>query len=230
MVETGTYAELLASSSSFNRLLENIHQQEQKQERAGIPEHKRMLGSTANAETDEEDIITASVVNIETKKEGSVNWHVYVAYIQAGAGLILSIFLIIVVFGLREATAVFYDRWLAEWSNDESYRHRKFNDCPNQKNEFVNTIQSMNASQWNTYQQGRFTIYSGSFISLLHTSRTSENFSSCVLQNYRESMMLHKYPYPILFSSRYWPDSCCGHSDSYSRGEIYVLKCRSSTA
>ena len=31
MVQMGTYEELLASSSSFTRLLENIHQQEQEQ-------------------------------------------------------------------------------------------------------------------------------------------------------------------------------------------------------
>lgn len=163
MVETGTYKELLASSSSFNRLLENIHQQEQQQERSGNPDHKRTLGYTAGAETDDEEVITASTVNVESKKEGSVHWHVYIAYIQAGASLVLSLFLIIVVFGLRETISVFYDRWLAEWSNDESYRYRLFNNCSNQNNQLVNTIQSMNTTAWDKYQNGRFHIYAGLF-------------------------------------------------------------------
>lgn len=168
MVETGTYEELLASSSSFSRLLENIHQQKQQQERSGIPDHKRTLGYTANAETDDEEVITASTVNVESKKEGSVHWHVYIAYIQAGASLVLSLFLIIVVFGLRESLSVFYDRWLAEWSNDESYRYRQFNNCSNQNSQLVNTIQSMNATEWDKYQHGRFNIYSGLFTASDH--------------------------------------------------------------
>jgi len=164
MVETGTYEELLACSSSFSRLLENIHQQEQEQhEHSTDIQGRRSTRSMTFSEIENEEIISGST-NVETKQEGSVNWHVYISYIRAGAGLVLSILLIILVFGVREATSVFYTWWLAEWRDDESHRHRHLNNCTRASNKIINAIVSMNETEWANYHKRRFHIYTGLFI------------------------------------------------------------------
>ncbi len=173
-MQTGTYEELLASSSSFRRLLEHIHQQEQEQhERSMITDHKRSSRSGTFFEIENDDVVFGST-HIETKQEGSVRWRVYISYMKAGAGLGLSILLLILVFGLREAMSVFYNWWLAEWSDDEDHRHRQLHNCTGTSNRIVNAIRSMNDSEWNDYRTRRFNIYSGLFylivvISLVYT-------------------------------------------------------------
>jgi hypothetical protein len=163
-VGKGTYEELLASSSLFSRLLENIHQQKQEQqERSMTSDYKRTSRCTTFSEPDDQEVISVSTINIEAKQEGSVNWRVYIAYMRAGAGLALGIFLIIFVFGIREATSAFYNWWLAKWSDDENYRYRQLNNCTGTSNKLVYTIQSMNENEWNDYQKRRFNIYSGLF-------------------------------------------------------------------
>jgi hypothetical protein len=164
MVETGTYEELLKCSSSFRHLLENIHQQPQEQhERAMITDRRHMSICKNFSETENEEV-TSESTNVETKKEGSVNWRVYISYMRAGAGLVLSILLTVLVFGVREATSVFYTWWLAEWSDDESHRHRQLNNCTEANNKGVNTIRLMNDTEWKNYQTRRFHIYSGLFM------------------------------------------------------------------
>lgn len=159
MVETGTYVELLESSSSFRHLLENKHQQEQ----AIDTDYKQISRCITFSEIENDEAISEST-NIETREQGSISWRVYISYMQAGAGLIFSLLFIILGFGIREGISVFYSWWLAEWSKDESHRHRHFNNCTEASITLVNRIQSMNETEWNYSQQRRFHIYSGLFI------------------------------------------------------------------
>jgi hypothetical protein len=163
-VQTGSYEELITSSSSFNRLLENIHQQEHEEQELlpGI-DYRPSSRCVTFSEIENDEILSASTY-FETKQEGSVHWRVYISYLQAGAGLILSVFLITVVFGAREATSVFYSWWLAEWSDDEGHRYRHLDNCTGTSNQFVDAIRSMNDTEWNYYQQRTFYIYSGLFM------------------------------------------------------------------
>ena len=163
MVETGTYKELLATSSSFRCLLENIHQQEELVECSGDIVERRQTRCVTFSETENDEILSSST-NLEKKKEGSVNWRVYISYMRAGAGVILTILLITLAFGGRETTSIFYNWWLAKWSDDNSYRHRHWNNCTKANNEIANRIRSMNDTEWNNYQKRRFHIYSGLFI------------------------------------------------------------------
>ena len=153
MVQTGTYEELLASSLSFSRLLNNIHQHEHPIE----TEYKHM-NSSENPNEEEMLLLTE---NMEIKREGSVNWSVYFSYLRAGAGLIFGIFFMIFIFGIREASTVYYSWWLAKWSDDESYRYRTFNNCTNMTNHKILLIQSMNDTQWENYRNERFYFYCG---------------------------------------------------------------------
>jgi hypothetical protein len=161
----GTYTELVTSSSSFNRLLDNIHQQEQEQHEHPIDIQYRLSTRSMTAsdkDIDEEMLLLTE--NIEMKREGTVNWYVYMSYLQAGAGLILGIFLVTFIFGIREAASVYYSWWLAKWSDDESYRYRYLNNCTDVSNPKIDTIRSMNDIQWNNYRNERFYAYCGGYI------------------------------------------------------------------
>jgi len=163
MVETGTYEELIAYSSSFSHLLENIHQQEREQqhEHPTDIQRQRSTRSATFSENDHEEISLMGSQNFEMKEEGSIKWHVYIAYLRAGAGLIFGVLLLILIFGFREAASVFYSWWLAKWSDDESHRHRQLNNCTKIVNEKINMIRSMNDTEWNKYRNNRFYFYCG---------------------------------------------------------------------
>ena len=162
MAQMGTYQELLEGSESFGRLLENIHQQEQElHESATSNELKRLSRCLTMSEADNKELSSSTEI-LESREVGSVKWSVYVSYIRAGAGLIFGIFLIVLVFGVREATAIFYSWWLAQWSDDEDHRHRHFSNCTEVNDSIISTIKSMNNVEWNQYKKRKFVIYAGS--------------------------------------------------------------------
>ena len=166
MLGKGTYEELFACSSSFRRLLENIHQQEQEEERAQN-EHqtdndnrpRRMTGCVTGPENDPEEVSLMASQNFEAKQKGVVKWHVYIAYLRAGAGLFLGVFLLLFIFGAREVAVILSGWWLAKWSEDESYRHRPLNNCSTLVNEKLNVIRSMDETEWNNHRNHRFYFY-----------------------------------------------------------------------
>jgi len=164
MVETGTYEELLACSSSFSSLLENIHQQEQEQHEHEHPTDipsGRLTRCVTFLENDYEGVALIDSQNFETKKEGSVKWHVYIAYLRAGAGFIFGVLLLILVFGFYDVALISYSWWLAKWNDDESHRHRQLNNCTRMLDQKINMIRSMNSTEWNNYRNNRFYVYCG---------------------------------------------------------------------
>jgi len=165
MVEIGTYKELLTTSSSFRGLLENIHQQEEQEqeqvEHLGGIQRRRSTRCVTFSEKENEDGLLIDSSNFETKEEGSVKWHVYIAYLQAGVGLVFGVLLLILVFGFREVASIFYSWWLAKWSADEGHRHHQLNNCTKIMNEQINKIRSMNDIEWEKYRHSRFYFYCG---------------------------------------------------------------------
>ena len=159
MTHMGTYNELIASSSSFCHLLDNIHQQEQEHP-TDVHSRHRAKSMSISEQDNEEDLLLLNK-HSEMKREGSVNWQVYVSYLRAGAGLIFGTFLVTCIFGLREVASVYYKWWLAKWSDEESYRHREFNNCTDGENQKIKMIQTMNETQWNDYRNERFYYYCG---------------------------------------------------------------------
>ncbi|CAF4290168.1 unnamed protein product, partial [Rotaria sordida] len=82
MVQIGTYTDLLASSTSFARLLDDIHQFEQ-QHSIELYQQQSIISSTCS-DVDEEMLALSK--NIETKHKGTVKSHVYAEYLKAGVG------------------------------------------------------------------------------------------------------------------------------------------------
>ena len=166
MVETGTYEELVKRSSSFSRLLENIHQQQERQEQEqmeNVSSTYRRLSSRGESmsQREIEDDVQSDSGTIEAKQEGSVKSHVYLGYLRAGIPVVLGVFLLLVAFGVREATFFFFSRWLADWSDDETHRHRQLNNCSERINAKITKIRSMNETEWNAYRDHRFHIFCG---------------------------------------------------------------------
>lgn len=71
----------------------------------------------------------------------------------------MGVFILILTFGCRELIFIIYGWWLAGWSNDESHRHKLFNNCTNLINQKIYRIYSMNETEWNEYRNHRFDIY-----------------------------------------------------------------------
>jgi hypothetical protein len=160
MVQMGTYKELLISSPSFSRLLDNIHQQEQEQPNDVHGKVNNQCMPLSENENEEEQQLLASQ-DLETKERGSVKGRVYLDYLRAGAGLVFGLILLISVFSTRETIVIFAAWWLAEWSEDEGHRHRLFNNCTETGNTKMNTIRSMNDVDWNDHRNKRFYYYCG---------------------------------------------------------------------
>jgi hypothetical protein len=154
VVESGVYNDLLSLSSSFSRLLKDIHQYEL--EHSADFRHDELITASTCLETESEMSTTA-----ETKQKGTVKWRVYVEYLRAGFGIIVSVLLVLIVSSAREATYVFSNWWLASWNDDENYRHHVLNNCTtNLKN---NTIWYMTDAEWINYRNRLFYIYSGRY-------------------------------------------------------------------
>ena len=155
VVQMGTYTDLLVSSSSFANLLDAVHQIEQQD---SIEFHRQQsIISSTYSDTDDETVALSK--NVETKQKGMVKWHVYHAYLKAGIGIILGLFIVLILSSVREAASIFSNWWLAEWSDDESYRYRASYSCTNIHNN--NTIWSMSQTEWDNHRNRRFYIYLG---------------------------------------------------------------------
>ncbi|UJR31956.1 hypothetical protein I4U23_019429 [Adineta vaga] len=171
MMQIGTYTELLSSSASFSRLLEDINQHRQEQEQPKILDGNKTIDrnlsrmSSFGSEKDEEDPLSMPT-NIEIKQEGTVKWSVYVSYLRAGIGVIVGLLVIVTVFSMQQATALYSSWWLAEWSNDETQRHRVFDNCTTMIDKKTDIIRSMNENEWNEHRNQRFYTYCGVVIIL----------------------------------------------------------------
>ena len=155
MIEIGTYNELISSSSSFAHLLEDIHQQRQE-----FPKYVERHYSISSASTDiqyKEQAIT----NIDTKQEGSIKWNVYILYMRAGLGCTFSFFFILLILFAHQATYLYSNWWLANWSDDESHRYRNFTNCTSVVVKNINHIHSMSENEWNIHRNQRFYTYCG---------------------------------------------------------------------
>ena len=152
----GTYTELIDTSPSFRRLLDNIHQQE---EQSVDSYRKYTAKSISVSEKDNEEDLLLSTEHVEMKREGAVHWRVYVSYLRAGAGFIPGIFFIACMFSLRELASVFNYWWLAKWSDDENYRYRNLSNCSDLNDQRRLIVQAMNETQWREYRNNRFYSY-----------------------------------------------------------------------
>lgn len=160
MIQIGTYTELL-SSKLFVDLIEDInqHQLEKKVEYDQESVSLRKQSSKIDPEIEAEESLASLPTNIETKQEGTVKWNVYVSYLRAGIGLIPGIFIILIIFSVQQAISIFSIWWIAEWSDDESYRDAVFQNCTNKIDIQTNRIHSMNETQWKKHQNERFYTY-----------------------------------------------------------------------
>ena len=165
MVQMGAYEELLISSPAFNRLLDNINQQKQQDDSSNMKqEHAPTEVVSLEVENEKEPFLVRE--DEETKEKGAVKWHVYIEYIRAGVGLTIGLIWLIAVFIIRELISVFAGRWLAEWSEDEDYRHSQLKNCTGTADKKTTRIQSMTDAQWNKHRDSRFYLYCGvSFVS-----------------------------------------------------------------
>jgi len=159
----GNYEELLASSSSFTRLLGDIHQHQLEEQQSIEFQRQQSIIDPTTPETEDAKETLSPLTNVETKQEGVVKWHVYTTYLRAGVGLFFGFILITGIFSVREFIAVFSDRWLARWSDDESHRYRVFNNCTNTSKSM---IKLMSETEWNNHRNHRFYIYCGIFVCL----------------------------------------------------------------
>ncbi|CAF4018606.1 unnamed protein product [Rotaria sordida] len=160
MVQIGTYIDLLDSSTSFARLLDDIHQFDQ-QHSIELHQQQSILSSTCS--NVDEEMLTFSK-NVETKQKGAVKWYVYIVYLKAGVGIIMGLFIVIILPSVREATSIFSNWWLAKWNDDESYRYRISNNCTSIQNNNNNTVWSMSNAEWNNHRNRRFYIYCGTVV------------------------------------------------------------------
>ena len=155
----GTYAELVASSPEFNRLLDNIHQQDD-DVHDGQRRHSTRRMTAIESGVDEDLSLLSD--DLESKREGSVDCRVYVSYLRAGAGLLVGVVLVTLIFGLRETVSIFSSYWMAKWSDEESYRHRtSFSNCTEIVDSTFHRIASLSEPEWNQHRNDRFYVYCG---------------------------------------------------------------------
>ena len=157
----GSYEELLTSSSSFAHLLDDIHQNELEEQQSVEFRKQQSIINLTNSPADDAQEALTPPVNVETKQEGMVKWHVYTSYLRAGVGLFLGFILMTGIFSAREFIAVYSDRWLGRWSDDETHRYRPFNNCTSISK---SAIKLMNETEWTNHRNRRFYIYCGIFI------------------------------------------------------------------
>ena len=169
MTSMGTYEELLGSSPSFAQLLEDIHQHEQEQKSNALLTQQSMIGSI-NSEKDDGEETNAAPTNTETKQQGTVQWHVYVAYLRAGAGLVLGSALVLVIFSSQQLASVYSNWWLAVWSDDETLRHQNETSCNDKQDEKMLRIQLMNDKEWKAHRDQRFYTFAGKWHKVISES------------------------------------------------------------
>ena len=159
MVQMGSYQELMGSSSTFARLLQEIDQHDQ------LPmslSQQQSVVESDNSENRSEVDPTSGPVNEETKIEGHVRWHVYFSYLRAGVGVVLGCCLIIGTFSAYEIISVASSWWLVSWSNDESLRYRNSSiSCLSGNATDVNPLKWMSETEWNAHRNQRFYVFAG---------------------------------------------------------------------
>ncbi|CAF0978516.1 unnamed protein product [Rotaria sordida] len=168
MVQNGTYEQLLSSSPSFARLLEDInqHKQEYEEQPNTLLRKRSKIGSINSLQEDEEDLKSLPTNN-EIKQEGIVRWSVYVSYLRAGISGVLGVLLLLTVFSVQQAISLSSNWWLAGWSNDEGHRHRLYNNCTNINDQKINRIRLMSDNEWNEHRNRRFYIFCGTVAILI---------------------------------------------------------------
>ena len=177
MVQMGTYEELLSTSASFARLLEDINQH-QHQHQQDQKEHVPILTSplsrrdTVCTEYEDEAEIESPLSDTEVMQAGTVKWNVFISYLDAGIGVILGASLIVILFSIHQVLLMYSNRWLAEWSNEESHRYRVNNNCTNMFTQKILKIRSMSNAEWDKHRDDRFRWYS---------SKSSYSFSTELL-------------------------------------------------
>ncbi len=159
-MQIGTYAELFATSSSFASLLHNIDQHEQQEYPTELERQQSIVDSICSENEDEKES-SAMLNNIETKKEGTVSWHVYVAYWRAGVGFAFGFLLILLVYLVQQATSIFSNWWLVAWSDDEDHRYYIFKNCNSTIGQKNNSVRTMTDAEWKNNRNSRFYIYCG---------------------------------------------------------------------
>src|SRR5271156_1612017 len=117
MIQMGTYAELISSSSSFAHLLEDIHQHEEKSI-INIQKQQSTISSIYSETDNEEELM----LNIDTKQEGSIKRNVYISYIKAGLGCVFAFFFIVLIFTAHQTIFLYGNWWLAKSSDDEGHK------------------------------------------------------------------------------------------------------------
>ncbi|CAF3567650.1 unnamed protein product [Adineta steineri] len=157
MIQMGTYNELLISSSIFAQLLEDINQHEQ--ESISLLHQRSRIDSINSGQKnlDEKEDKKLLEKSLETKQQGTINWKVYISYLQAGIGTISSVLLIILIFGSQQIISLYSNWWLAEWSDDENYRYQNLTKCMKIQD---NGIYAMSDLEWNKHRNRRFYIFS----------------------------------------------------------------------
>ncbi|CAF2822641.1 unnamed protein product [Rotaria sp. Silwood2] len=154
----GTYIDLLASSSLFGSLHADIYQNEQEhsvdlhhedvQEGPVDLSHQQLtINSTSSQQEDE---VLMQSTSVETKQTGRLKWHIFVAYLRAGAGIVVGFLLVTLVSAAQQGAFIFSSWWLAAWNDDESYRHNIPNNCTSSQQN--NTIWDMTDAEWNHYR------------------------------------------------------------------------------
>ncbi len=165
-MQIGTYADLFVTSSSFASLLHNIDQHEHEEHPAELEPQESIVDSTCSENEDEKES-SPMLNNIETKKEGSVSWHVYAAYWRAGVGFAFGFLLILLVYTAQQAISIFSNWWLVAWSDDENYRYNIFNNCNGTIGQKNNSVRTMTDAEWKNNRNSRFYIYCGLLIIFL---------------------------------------------------------------
>ena len=155
----GTYEELLATSTSFAQLLEDIDQHKQPNETERPPPFERFTSSDTEQESDQ--LLQSEIAEMHEK--GTVKSHVYFNYLRAGFGLVPGLTVIVVMFGMREAVVIFHNWWLAKWSEDEGHRRSSFNKCSQSNESGIQKIQSFSENEWNGQRNQNFYLFCGWF-------------------------------------------------------------------
>ena len=186
MSEMGTYNELLTRSASFASLLEDINQHQQEQDEEQRKREQRLSSmsllrqvsktgsmystveeAVADGEQIDDPLSSSLPTNLETKQEGTVKWHVYLAYLRAGVGAFVGLLLMVVIFSSQQTISLLSNWWLARWSNDESHRHRNYSTCHRMDDGETNRVRAMTETEWNNHRNQRFYTQCGEIIDII---------------------------------------------------------------
>ena len=168
MVQMGSYMELMGSSSTFARLLEDIDQHEEEHAKDLQTQYSTDLPTTLDKDPEDEQLLPPE--NVEIQKKGSVKISVYAGYLRAGAGVLLGLLLFVVSFGAREFMTLYSTWWLAKWSEDEGHRYNPILHCEQTLNGSIHAIRSMSEDQWNEHRTRTFHVYCSLLLMLTRES------------------------------------------------------------